>query len=116
MTKNTALEAAMATCPNLAAYPETALRLVVLTIPAVAVLSAMVFTGGSIGGVGPMIWSFEFKPLRLFYIMSGYSFTLSAASVSVLIGFLYVAGKRRILKLTSRALDSDRAYRSLSFD
>jgi hypothetical protein len=78
-------------------YIETALRLVVLAIPALALLGAMTLTVGSIGGVGTS-WFFEFKPLWLFHIMNGYSLTVSAASMVVLVGLLYVAAKRRVLK------------------
>jgi hypothetical protein len=86
-----------------AAYLETALRLVVLAVPALALLGAMMFTVGSIGGVGTS-WFFEFKPLWLFHIMNGYSLTVSAASVVALIGLLYVAARRGVLKLEPAGL------------
>lgn len=80
------------------AYLEVAFRFAVLAIPTLALLGAMMFTAGSIGGAGTR-WFFEFKPLWLFQIMNGYSLTVSAASVVVLSGLLYVAAKRGVLKL-----------------
>lgn len=78
-------------------YSDTVLRLVVLAIPALALLVIMTLTAGTIGGEGTA-WFFEFKPLWPFRIMNGYSLTVSAASVLVLMGFGYVAGKRGVLK------------------
>ena len=81
-----------------AAYGDSALRLVLLAVPAVALLGVMQFTAGSIGSEGTS-WFFEFKPLWLFRIMNGYSLTVSAASMLVLMSLLYIAGKRGVLKL-----------------
>jgi hypothetical protein len=80
-----------------AAYRDTATRLTVLAIPALAVLAIMKLTSGAIGEEGTD-WFFEFKPLWLFRIMNGYSLTVSAACMVVLIGFIYVAAKRGVLK------------------
>ena len=80
-----------------ASYSETALRLLVLAIPAAAVLAVMAITGGAIGNSGTH-WHFGYKPLWLFSIMNGYSLTVSAATAAVLIGWLYVAAKRGVLK------------------
>jgi hypothetical protein len=76
---------------------DTALRLLVLAVPVVALLVIMVLTAGAIGGEGTR-WYFEFKPLWLFRIMNGYSLTVSAATMVVLLGFVYAATKRGILK------------------
>src|SRR5450432_513249 len=72
---------------------QTALRLLGLAVPVLALLVIMALTAGSIGGEGTN-WFFEFKPLWLFRIMNGYSLTISAATVIMLIGFIYVAAKR----------------------
>ena len=76
---------------------QTALRFLVLAVPVLVLFSIMVFTAGSIGGEGTS-WFFEFKPLWLFRIMNGYSLTVSAATMVVLIGLIYAAGKRGVLK------------------
>lgn len=86
-----------------AAYLETALRLVVLAAPSLVLLGAMMLTVGSIGGVGTS-WFFAFKPLWLFHIMNGYSLTVSTASVVVVIGLVYFAAKRGVLKLEPAGL------------
>jgi hypothetical protein len=79
-------------------YVETALRLLVLAVPAVVLLGVMTLTGGAIGGAGTN-WFFQFKPLWFFHIMDGYSLPLSVASEVGLFGFVYFAAKRGILKL-----------------
>ncbi len=79
-----------------ASHRDTALRLIVLALPAVALLAVMVLTAGGIGGEGTE-WFFAFKPLWPFRILNGYSLTVSAASVVVLLGFIYLAAKRGIL-------------------
>ncbi len=83
-------------CHRNAPYRDTALRLSLLALPALAVLMLMATTAGAIGAEGTA-WFFEFKPLWLFRIMNGYSLTVSAASVVVLLGFVYVAAKRGVL-------------------
>lgn len=85
------------------AYRETTLRLLVLALPALVLLGVMMFTGGSIGAAGTD-WLLEFKPLWLFHIMNGYSLAASAASVVVLIGYIYVAAKRGVLKISPAGL------------
>jgi hypothetical protein len=83
-----------------APYSDTAMRLVVLAIPAVVLLAVMKLAGGAIGG-GENIWHLTFKVIWPFIIMNGYSTTVSAATAVVLIGFLYVAGKRGLLKTSA---------------
>jgi hypothetical protein len=70
----------------------------VLALPAVLVLGAMVLSGTTIGGAGSS-WLFAYKPLWLFHIMNGYSLPVSAATLVVLIGFLYVLIKRGAFSL-----------------
>jgi hypothetical protein len=81
-----------------APYRDAALRLVLLAIPAVALLALVRLTAGSIGSEGTA-WFFEFKPLWLFRIMNGYNLTISAASALVLFASLYYAAKHDVLKL-----------------
>jgi hypothetical protein len=81
-----------------APYRDVVLRLVLLTIPVLALLELMRLTAGSIGGEGSS-WFFEFKPIWLFRIMNGYNLTVSAASSLVLLALLYFAIKHRALKL-----------------
>jgi hypothetical protein len=85
------------------AFRDAALRLVVLAIPALALLVVMKLAAGAIGEEGTA-WFFAFKPLWLFRIMNGYSLTVSAACMVALIGFIYVACKRSVLKLEPAAL------------
>lgn len=85
------------------AFRDTALRLAVLGIPALVLLAIMKLTAGAIGEEGTA-WFFEFKPLWLFRIMNGYSLTVSAAGMVALIGFIYIAGKRGVLKLEPAGL------------
>ncbi|HEY6024863.1 MAG TPA: hypothetical protein VIV34_11900 [Pseudolabrys sp.] len=77
---------------------ETAIRLFTLAIPALILLAVMKVTGGAIGG-GENDWHFKFKALWPYIIMNGYSTAVSAATTVLLIGFLYVAGKRGLLKI-----------------
>ena len=86
-----------------AASLQTAMRLFGLAIPVLALLAIMALTAGSIGSEGTL-WFFEFKPLWLFRIMNGYSLTVSAASVIVLMGFIYIGGKSGVLKISSAGL------------
>jgi hypothetical protein len=81
-----------------APYSETAMRLVILAIPAAILLAVMKLTGGAIGG-GENIWHLKFKVIWPFIIMNGYSTMVSAATSVLLIGFLYIAGKRGMLKI-----------------
>ena len=81
-----------------APYRDAALRLVLLAIPAVALLQLMRLTAGSIGSEGTT-WFFAFKPLWLFRIMNGYNLTVSAASALALLASLYFAVKHDVLKL-----------------
>ncbi len=77
---------------------ETAGRLGVLALPAALVLGAVAASGTTIGGAGST-WLFAYKPLWLFHIMNGYSLPVSAASLVVLIGLLYVLIKRGAFSL-----------------
>ncbi len=79
-------------------YGETAMRLVILAIPAAILLVVMKLTGGAVGG-GENDWHFQFKALWPYIIMNGYSTVVSAVTTVLLIGFLYVAGKRGLLKI-----------------
>jgi hypothetical protein len=79
-------------------YRDAALRLVMLAIPALVLFGIMQLTAGSIGSEGTT-WFFEFKPLWLFRIMSGYNLTLSSASALALMASLFFAAKRGVLKL-----------------
>ena len=79
-------------------HRDAALRLVVLAVPALALLWVMRLTAGSIGSEGTA-WYLEFKPLWLFRIMNGYNLTVSAASALALVALLYVAARRGVLKL-----------------
>ena len=86
-----------------ATYFQTALQLLLLAIPVLALIGVMTFTAGSIGGEGTS-WFFEFKPLWLFRMMNGYSLTVSAVSTAILIGSIYVAGKHGVLKFAPAGL------------
>ena len=55
-----------------APHSETARRLLLLALPAAAILAVMAFSGGAIGNSGTH-WHFEYKPLWLFRIMNGYN-------------------------------------------
>jgi hypothetical protein len=78
-------------------YGEVVWRLMLLAIPAVALLAIMQMTAGSIGGEGTT-WSFEFKPIWLFRIMNGYNLSVSAASALTLMAALVIAARRGFLK------------------
>jgi hypothetical protein len=80
-----------------ALHSETALRLLLLALPAAVALALMTVTGGAIGNSGTH-WHFEYKPLWLVRIMNGYSLTVSAACVALLAGWLYLAAKRGALR------------------
>jgi hypothetical protein len=86
-----------------ASLNETALRLVLLALPALALLGAMQLTGGAIGFEGTE-WFVAFKPIWLFRIMNGYSLTVSAASIVVLLAALYIALKRRYIQIQTCGL------------
>jgi hypothetical protein len=82
---------------------ETGARLLVLALPAALVLLAVAASGAAVGEVTSS-WLFAYKPLWLFHIMNGYSLPVSAASVVVLAGALYVAFKRGIASLAPAGL------------
>ena len=65
---------------------------------AAILLAVMKLTGGAVGG-GENDWHFQFKALWPYIIMNGYSTVVSAVTTVLLIGFLYVAGKRGLLKI-----------------
>lgn len=79
-------------------YRDVALRLVTLSIPAVALLVIMRLTAGSVGSEGSF-WYFDYKLLWPFFIMNGYSMAVSGASALVLMAALYVAARCGVLKL-----------------
>jgi hypothetical protein len=81
-----------------ATYRDAALRLVLLALPALAILQLMRLTAGSIGSEGTA-WFFEFKPIWLFRIMNGYNLTVSAATALALLASLYFAAKHGVVKL-----------------
>jgi hypothetical protein len=82
---------------------ETAPRLLLLAAPAAAVLALMALGGGAIGNSGTH-WHFGYKPYWLFAIMSGYSLTVSSASVAVLVGWLALGAKRGVLRFAPAGL------------
>lgn len=84
-------------------FRDAALRLVVLAVPALVLLVVMKLTAGAIGEAGTA-WFFAFKPLWLFRILNGYSLSVSAAGMVALIGFIYMAGKRGVLKFEPAGL------------
>ncbi|HET7193128.1 MAG TPA: hypothetical protein VFI98_14610 [Pseudolabrys sp.] len=79
---------------------ETVSRLLLLGLPALAVMAAMVSTGGVIGGTGTY-WFLQYKPLWPIRIMSGYSVVLSAICVVGLIAGIYELAKHRLLRFSS---------------
>ena len=76
---------------------QSALRLLVLAAPVVVLLAIMAFTGGAVGGEGTD-WFFEFKPLWLFRIMNGYNLSVSAATMVMLTGAIYLVARNGVLK------------------
>jgi hypothetical protein len=86
-----------------APHNETALRLMLLAIPALALLGAMQLTAGAIGFEGTN-WFVTFKLLWPFRIINGYSLTASATSMAALLGALYIAGKRGYMQLETCGL------------
>ncbi|HMF24782.1 MAG TPA: hypothetical protein VKG24_22035 [Pseudolabrys sp.] len=86
-----------------APHSETAFRLALLAVPALALLGAMQLTGGTIG-FAETDWFFTFKLLWPFRIMSGYSMTSAATSMVVLTGVIYIAAKHGYLQLETRGL------------
>ncbi|MEI9804374.1 MAG: hypothetical protein WDN48_07820 [Pseudolabrys sp.] len=85
------------------AYRDTAWRLVVLAIPALILLAIMKFTGGGIGG-DESVWHLDFKPLWLFIILNAYNMPVSAATVCLLVGFMYFAFKHGVLTVERAGL------------
>jgi hypothetical protein len=86
-----------------APHKETALRLMLLAAPALAVLGAMKLTGGGIGLEGTN-WYLAFKLLWPFRILNGYSLTESAICMATLGIAVYIAAKRGYLQLDRRGL------------
>lgn len=86
-----------------APHNETVLRLMLLAIPALALLGAMHLTGGAIGFEGTN-WYVAFKLLWPFRILSGYSLIESATIMVVLVGAIYIAGKRGYVRLDACGL------------
>jgi hypothetical protein len=71
-----------------------------LAAPVVILLLVMHYTGGEIGG-SENKWLFTWKPLWLALFMNGYSISLGAASVVVLIVLLFYLGFKRSLALSA---------------
>jgi hypothetical protein len=82
---------------------ETASRLTLLAIPALALLATMQFTAGAIGFEGTD-WYFALKLVWPFRIMNGYSTTAASASMALLVGAIYIAARRGYLQLEMRGL------------
>lgn len=81
-----------------APYRATAMRLGLLALPVILLIVLMRAKGGAIGSDGNE-WLLQYKPLWPFRIMNGYSLTVSAVSIVVLLASLYVAFKNRLLKI-----------------
>jgi hypothetical protein len=75
-----------------------AARLAMLAAPPMVLLAMMVWSGGAIGGEDTG-WFLLRKPLRLFATLNGYSSMLSAAATTALLGMLYIAAKRGLLRI-----------------
>ncbi len=72
-------------------------RLATLALPTLALLGVMLASESSVGG-SETRWFFAVKPLWCFQIMSGYSLTASAASVTAVLTLVFVLGRRRSLR------------------
>jgi hypothetical protein len=86
-----------------AEHRETAIRLAMLALPAVALLAIMVATAGAIGGEGNA-WFFEFKPLWIFRILNGYNLAVSAVSMFALLILGNLLAKRGFLTIAPAGL------------
>lgn len=86
-----------------AAHSETALRLMLLAVPVLALLTAMQLTAGAVGFPGTN-WYPAFKLLWPFRIMNGYSLTAAAVNMVILLGAIYIAGKRGYVQLETCGL------------
>ena len=86
-----------------APHKETALRLILLATPALAVLGTMKLTGGGIGLEGTN-WYLAFKLLWPFRILNGYSLTESVMCMAALAGAVHIAAKRGYVQLDKRGL------------
>jgi hypothetical protein len=73
-------------------------RLAVLACPAAVLLGLMAWSGGAIGGEDTS-WFLLLKPLWLFATLNGYDLILSAAATTALLGLIYVAARRGLLRL-----------------
>ncbi|MBV8753599.1 MAG: hypothetical protein JO328_12145 [Hyphomicrobiales bacterium] len=74
-----------------------AARLAILAIPPAVGLGLMLGSGGAIGG-DDTDWFLHFKPLWLFATLNGYSLMLSAVATAALLGMIYIAAKRGLLR------------------
>jgi hypothetical protein len=81
-----------------ASKQETAARLFLLAIPALALLGLMAVSGGSIGGAGTA-WHLAMKPYWLLHILNGYSLLLSAIGIVLLLATIVVLRRRGAIKL-----------------
>jgi len=80
-----------------AALHETISRLALLAVPALVLLAIMMVSSGAIGG-GKTTWHFAFKAAWVFMILNGYWISVSAATMVVLVAFVYVALRQGVLK------------------
>jgi hypothetical protein len=76
---------------------ETAARLAVLGLPALAPAAALIASGGSVGGHGTQ-WYLGLKPLWIVLIMNGYSLLASAVGLALLLGLVLALRRRKALR------------------
>lgn len=72
-------------------------RLAILACPPAVLLALMAWSGGTIGGADTS-WFLQFKPLWLFATLNGYHLIVSAAATVVLLGLIYFAARRGLLR------------------
>jgi hypothetical protein len=73
-------------------------RLAILACPAAVLLGLMAWSGGAIGGEDTS-WFLQLKPLWLFATLNGADLMVSVAATAALLGLIYVAAKRDLLRL-----------------
>jgi len=72
-------------------------RLMILALPAAALVVMMAATGGSVGGEGTD-WLLALKPYWILNVLNGYSLYLSVAGVAVFIALVYALAKHGALR------------------
>jgi hypothetical protein len=72
-------------------------RLAILACPAAVLLGLMAWSGGAIGGADTG-WFPLLKPQWLFATLNGYDLILSAAATTALLGLIYRAARRGLLR------------------